>query len=181
MTLPAIPTGAELNLALQILAFVLILVGVRYAIKTHRSYAMGTEEGSKAGQGTEKVHKNLMTSAVIVSGIGTVVWMVPSLVLGWYYDVKNFPGYGSGGYLSYFQFSGAYLDHWYLVLFMAVLGSVTAFLGVYLVLRMRWSGFPQALAVQNFRPVMITTWSLWVVNFMVGILVFYFFVYLGSG
>jgi hypothetical protein len=173
----ALPSGAELNLVLQLAAFGLILVGVRYAIRTHNAYALGTNEGSEKGQKYEKTHKTLMTSAVLVSGLGAVIWMVPNFVFGWYYDLGSFPGYGSGGYWSYFAQFGAYNPHWYLIPVMVVVGSLTAFLGVYLVL----SRFPQRLAVQNFRPVMITTWSLWVVNVFVGILVFYFFVYLGSG
>lgn len=175
------PAGAELNLGLQLIAFGLILVGVRYAIMTHRAYAQGTDSGSEAGQKSEKTHKNLMTSAVLVSGLGTVTWMVPNLLFGWNYDLGSFPGYGSGGYPTYLQFGGSYLPHWYLIPVMATVGSVTAILGVYLVLRMRWSRFPQALAIQNYRPVMVTTWSFWVVNVFVGILVFYFFVFLGTG
>jgi hypothetical protein len=177
----AIPSGAELNLTLQLVAFGLILVGVRYAIKTHNAYALGTTEGGEKGQKSEKTHKNLMTFAVLVSGLGAVIWMVPNFLFGWYYDLGSFPGYGSGGYWSYFAQFGVYNPHWYLIPIMVVVGSLTAFLGVYLVLRMRWSRFPQRLAVQNFRPVMITTWSLWVVNVLVGILVFYFFAYLGTG
>ncbi len=175
------PAGAELNLVLQLAAFVLILVGVRYAITTHRAYSSGTEEGSQKGQRTEKTHKNLMTTAVMVSGIGVLIWMVPNLIFGWNYDLGSIPGYGTGGVQSYLSFAGAYLPHWYLIPLMATLGSVTAVLGVYLVLRMRWSGFPRALVIQNFRPVMITTWTLWVLNVLVGIAVFYFFVYVGTG
>ena len=121
-----------------------------------------------------------MTSAVVISGIGTLVWMVPNLFLGWFYGQAGL-GYGSGGYLSYFSFQGALYAHWYLIVAMAVLGSATAFLGVYLVLRMRWSGFPRSLAVKNYRAVMIATWSLWVLNMLVGLLVFYFFALVGSG
>jgi hypothetical protein len=173
--------GAELNLVLQLLAFLLILVGVRYAIRTRVAYALGTDAGSEMGQKSERMHKNLMTSAVLVSGLGVVVWMVPNFLLGWNYDFSTPLGYGTGGYPSYFAQFGAYLPHWYLIPIMVAVGSLTAILGVYLVLRMRWSRFPQRLAVQNYRPVMITTWSLWVVNVLVGILVFYYFAYVGTG
>jgi hypothetical protein len=177
-----IPLGSELNLALQLLSFLLILVGVRYAIRTHGAYAAGTPEASERGQAFEKTHKNLMTSAVVVSGLGVLIWMLPNFLLGWFYDFTgNALGYGSGGYLSYLQIQGAYLPHWYLIPLMVGVGSLTAVLGVYLVLRMRWSGFPKSLAVQNFRAVMITTWSLWVVNVFVGFLVFYYFAYLQTG
>lgn len=176
----SIPLGAELNLGLQAVAFLLILVGVRYAIRTHAAYKAGTPESGEMGQKSEKVHKNLMTAAVLVSGLGVTIWMVPNFILGWFYG-PGFPGYGSGGYISYFEFQGTYYAHWYLIPAMVTLGVVTAFLGVYLVLRMRWSGFPQSLAVQNFRPVMISTWSLWVLNVLVGFLVYYFFAYLGTG
>jgi hypothetical protein len=148
---------------------------------THNAYSSGTEEGSQKGQRTERTHKNLMTSAVLVSGVGVLIWMAPNLMFGWNYDLGSFPGYGTGGAQSYLTFGGAYLPHWYLIPVMAILGTVTAVLGVYLVLRMRWSGFPQALVIQNFRPVMITTWSLWVLNVLVGIAVFYFFAYVGTG
>jgi hypothetical protein len=175
-----IPLGAELNLGLQVVALVLILMGLRYAIRTHKGYASGTDAGSQQGTKSEKTHKNLMTTAVLVSGIGVLIWMMPNLLYGWFYNQGGL-GYGSGGYLSYFVFSGVYNSHWYLIAIMAIVGSVTAFLGVYLVLRMRWSRFPQVLAVQNFRAVMIVTWTMWFLNLMVGFLVFYFFVLVGAG
>jgi len=178
--LAAIPIGAQLNIVLQLVAFGLILVGVRYAIRTHNAYRLGTAEGDEKGQISEKTHKNLMTSAVLVSGLGVIIWMVPNFILGWFYG-PGFPGYGSGGYTSYIELFGTYNPHWYLIPIMIGVGSATSALGVYLVLRMRWSGFPQALAVKNFRPVMITTWSLWVFNVSIGLLVYYFFAYLGTG
>ena len=171
-----IPLGAELNLGLQLVAFGLILVGLRFAIRTHRAFAAGKEEGSRY----ESTHKNLMTSAVIVSGLGALIWMVPNFLLGWFYSNTGL-GYGSGGYLSYLQFQGSYYPHWYLIPLMVVVGTLTAVLGVYLVLRMRWSRFPQALAVKNFRAVMMATWTIWFVNVLVGFMVFYFFAYVGSG
>ena len=158
------------------LGFVLILVGLAYAIRTHDAYKHGGEDGQKF----ERAHKNLMTSAVLISGLGTVIWMVPNFILGWYYSSTGL-GYGTGGYTSYLSSGGSYLTHWYLIAFMAVVGSLTAFLGVYLVLRMRWSGFPKSLAVQNYRRVMIITWSLWFVNVIVGLLVFYYFAYAAVG
>lgn len=159
-----------MNLGLQLLAFVMILVGLRYAIKTHAAFKEGKEDGQKY----EKTHKNLMTFAVIVSGVGTLIWMLPNFFLGWYYGTSGL-GYGTGGYSSYFSFGSVLLGQWYLLAAMVVLGSLTAILGVYLVLRMRWSGFPKALAVENYRRVMILTWSLWFVNLIVGLAVFYFF------
>jgi uncharacterized membrane protein YozB (DUF420 family) len=177
--LTSIPIGAELNLTLQVVAFGLLLVGLRYAIQTHKAYAAGKEEGQKL----ETVHKNLMTAAVVLSGLGTVIWMVPSLFLGWYYKPSKGLGFGSGGYTSYFyQFGSttAFLPQWYLIATMATLGTVVAVLGVYLVLRMRWSGFPQRLAVQNYRRLMTVTWSLWALNFLVGLAVFYFFALPGA-
>lgn len=143
---------------------------------THAAFAQGKEEGAKL----ESKHKNLMTSAVIVSGLGTAVWMVPNFLLGWFYGPDGL-GYGTGGYSSYFAFQGTYLPHWYLLVFMALVGIITAILGVYLVLRMRWGGFPEALKVQNYRAVMITTWSLWFINIVVGFVVFYFFAVLQTG
>jgi hypothetical protein len=171
-----VPLGATLNLGIQITALALILVGLRFAIRTHNAYAAEKEEGEKF----EKTHKNLMTSAVIVSGLGVLIWMLPNFLLGWFYSSTGL-GYGSGGYLSYLQFQGSYYPHWYLIPIMVGVGSLTAFLGVYLVLRMRWRRFPQSLAVQNFRRVMIPTWSLWFANILVGFLVFYFFAYVGTG
>ncbi len=175
-----IPLGAEINLGLQTVSLAIILAGFMFAIRTHKGYKMGTDEGNQAGAKAEGSHKNLMTAAVLVSGVGALIWMVPNLLLGWFYNQGGL-GYGSGGYLSYFQLAGALHPHWYLLLFMGVVGSLTAFLGVYLVLRMRWSGFPQRLAVKNFRAVMLTTWGLWFVNIIVGFVVFYFFVLAGTG
>lgn len=174
------PIAAQVNLGLQLVAFALILAGVRYAIKTHRAYASGNDDETKKGSRYEWVHKNLMTSAVVVSGIGALFWMIPNFLLGWNYGT-SFPEYGTGGYQSYLTLFGAYNEHWYLIPVMVTLGVLTSVLGVYLVLRMRWSRFPQRLAVQNFRPVMITTWSLWVLNVFVGIAVYYFFAYLAVG
>jgi hypothetical protein len=171
-----IPLGAEVNLGLQLVSFLLILVGLRYAIKTHRAYSGGKDDGAKF----EGTHKNLMTTAVVISGLGAVIWMVPNLFFGWFYGTTGL-GYGTGGYQSYFSFTGAYYEHWYLLALMAVIGTVTAVLGVYLVLRMRWSRFPERLKVQNYRAVMITTWSVWTVNMVVGALVFYFFAFLQTG
>ncbi len=170
----SIPIGAELNLVIQLIAFGLILVGLRFAVQTHKALAAGKEEGQKL----ETAHKNLMTTAVLLSGLGTVIWMVPSLILGWYYSPSKGLGFGTGGYTSYFyQFgsTSALLSQWYLIAAMATLGTVVAILGIYLVLRMRWSGFPQRLAVQNYRRLMIITWGLWALNLVIGLTVFYFF------
>lgn len=171
-----IPVGVVFNLATQVVSLGLILIGLRFAIKTHGAYAAGSEQAAKL----EDVHKNFMTSAVIVSGLGVVIWMVPNFSLGWFYGT-NFLGYGTGGYSSYFSIAGTYNSHWYLILLMVVIGSVTAFLGVYLVLRMRWSRFPESLKVQNFRRVMIVTWALWFLNILIGFLVFYYFAFLATG
>ncbi len=173
-----IPLGAELNLGIQVVSLTIILVGLRFAILTHNAYAQGKEEGAKM----EWRHKNLMTSAVIVSGLGAVVWMIPNYLFGWYYDYTNGGlDYGTGGYSSFYATAGNVNPHWYLIDFMVGIGSLTAFLGVYLVLRMRWSKFPERLKVQNFRRVMITTWSLWFVNIIIGFGVFYYFAYLVTG
>ena len=154
------------------MAFGLLVVGLRFAVKTHAAYSKSSEDAGKF----ETVHKNLMTAAVVVSGLGVVIWMLPNFLLGWNYKSTGL-GYGTGGYSTYFEAGGNYLPQWFLIPVMVVVGTATAVLGVYLVLRMRWSGFPQRLAVQNYRRVMIITWSLWTLNVIVGILVFYFFAY----
>jgi hypothetical protein len=170
------PLGAVFNLSAQLVSLALILIGLRSAMRTHRAYSSGSEDGAKY----ENVHKTMMTSAVIVSGLGVIAWMLPNFLLGWFYG-PNFFGFGTGGYASYFSFAGTYYPHWYLLALMVGIGSLTSFLGVYLVLRMRWTGFPERLKVQNFRPVMITTWTLWFLNIVIGLLVFYFFVAAGTG
>ncbi|MBI3859595.1 MAG: hypothetical protein HY296_05075 [Thaumarchaeota archaeon] len=172
----SLPLGAELNLGIQILSLAIILTGLRYAILTHDAFAQGTENGIKF----ESKHKNLMTSAVIVSGLGAVVWMIPNYFFGWFYGSSGLD-YGSGGSASYFSVFGTANPHWYLIGFMVGIGSLTSFLGVYLVLRMRWRAFPERLKVQNFRPVMIVTWGLWFLNIMIGFVVFYYFVFLATG
>jgi hypothetical protein len=168
--LATIPLVSELNLGLQIAALLLIVVGLRFAIRTHSAHSRGSADGSRS----EAVHKNLMTAAVLVSGVGTVVWMVPNFFFGWFYQGGGL-GYGSGGYASYFGQNGAYWPQWFLIPIMVIVGTATAVLGVYLVLRMRWSAFPKRLAIQNFRSVMIITWVLWLINVVVGLLVFYYF------
>ncbi len=170
-----VPLGSEINLGLQIIALILLLLGLSYAIKTHNGYAAKKDLAPKS----ESVHKNIMTVAVLVSGLGVIIWMVPNFILGWFYNRSGL-GYGSGGYLSYFESNGTYYPHWYLIPIMVVVGTITAILGVYLVLRMRWKKFPQALAVQNFRAVMIFTWAIWFLNILLGFAVFYFFAYLGT-
>lgn len=173
--LALVPLGAELNLALQLVAFVLIVVGLRFAILTHGAISSGKDGGN-----SERIHRNMMTFAVVVSGLGAVAWMVPNFLLGWFYESGGL-GYGAGGYSSYLEIGGTYYAHWYLIPVMVIVGSLTSILGVYLVLRMRWSGFPEALKVKNFRRLMLTTWGLWAVNLFVGVLVFYFFAYLQTG
>lgn len=172
----SVPVGVVFNLSAQVVSLALILIGLRFAVRTHNAYSSGSEAGARY----EEVHRNIMTSAVVVSGVGALGWMVPNFVFGWFYG-PNFLGYGSGGYSSYFGLAGIYNPHWYLIMLMVVVGSVTAFLGVYLVLRMRWSRFPERLKVQNFRRVMITTWTLWIINIAVGFLVFYYFALAGTG
>ncbi len=95
-----------MNLGLQLITLLLILVGLRYAIKTHNAVRAGSEEVPKY----ESVHKNLMTSAVIISGLGAIIWMVPNFLLGWFYG-SNSLGYGTGGYASYLEYNGSNLPH----------------------------------------------------------------------
>ncbi len=169
-----IPIGSEFNLVMQIVAFALMLIGLRFAIRTHKAYAV---QGKNAGK-LETTHKNLMTTAVLVSGLGVLIWMAPSLILGWTYTPGGL-GYGIGGYKSYFCCqTNFYLSHWYLLAAMFDLGTLSAIFGVYLVLRMRWSRFPKFLAVQDFRAVMIFTWVVWFLNVLIGFVVFYFFAFL---
>ncbi len=152
------------------------MTGLRYAILTHNAFAKGAEDGIKL----EGKHKNLMTSAVIVSGLGAIIWMIPNYFYGWFYG-RGGLGYGTGGSDSYYSLLTTPNPHWYLIDFMVGIGSITSFLGVYLVLRMRWSRFPERLKVQNYRRVMISTWSLWFVNILVGFAVFYYFVFVATG
>jgi len=124
-------------------------------------------------------HMNFMTIAIVLAGIGLVLWMLPALLLGW--NSSSGPiGYGTGGPSSYFGYGGVLYPQWYLLAAHIILGTIVAALAVYLLLRMRWPGFPRRLAVRNFRAVMLTTWVLWVANVAIGILVFYYFTYLGQ-
>jgi uncharacterized membrane protein YozB (DUF420 family) len=175
--LAVVPLGAEVNLALQSLAVGLLVVGLWAALRTHRELH---DAGRTGPPPSEWLHKNAMTAAVVVTGIGLVVWMVPNLLLGWYYSAHGL-GYGSGGYASYFTAGGGPLPHSYLLWIHIPLGVLVVALGIYLVLRMRWSRFPARFAVQNFRAVMIATWILWMVNFVVGVAVFYYFAYAQTG
>ncbi len=95
-----------MNLGLQIIALLLILVGLRYAIETHNAVKASSEDMPKH----ESVHKNLMTSAVIVSGLGAIIWMVPNFLLGWFYG-SNPLGYGTGRYTGYLEYNGSNLPH----------------------------------------------------------------------
>lgn len=123
---------------------------------------------------------NLMTAAVAVSGFGLLVWMLPNFLLGWGYG-KGGLGYGTGGYASYLEYHGTLLPHWYLIVIHVALGSLVAFFGVYLILRMRWRRFPRSLAVRNYRTLMMATWVMWVVDIAIGYAILYFFVLAGTG
>ena len=123
---------------------------------------------------------NVMTAAVVLSGAGLLVWMLPNFLLGWEYSAEGL-GYGTGGYESYLQYGGSLLPHWYLIVIHVILGSVAAVSGVYLVLRMRWRGFPRFLAIRNYRALMIGTWATWTADIVVGYAIFYFFVFLHAG
>ncbi|MCI4323147.1 MAG: hypothetical protein L3K03_03870 [Thermoplasmata archaeon] len=171
---PPIPLGAELNLALQSGALALLSLGLVYGHRSHREFARGGPVPS------ENVHKNIMTAAILLSGIGLVVWMIPSLLSGWYYTPGGL-GYGTGGSGSYFSYGGTPLPDANLLMAHIVVGSIVAVAAVYLLLRMRWAGFPKRLAIQNFRWLMIGTWCLWVANTVLGYLVFYYFAYKQTG
>ncbi|MHB8567629.1 MAG: hypothetical protein ACYC7D_13385 [Nitrososphaerales archaeon] len=67
---------AQLNLGFQIIALVLLLIGLSCAVKIHK------EQESHSPQKSENAHKNIMTLAVIFSGLGTVIWTVPNFLLG---------------------------------------------------------------------------------------------------
>ncbi|MCI4318555.1 MAG: DUF420 domain-containing protein [Thermoplasmata archaeon] len=175
--MPVTPPGAELNLALQGIAVGLLLVGLWAGIRTHREMRAPTPA---APPSSESLHKNVMTAAVGVSAMGVIVWMIPNLLSGWYYTSTGL-GYGTGGYDSYFTLSGAALPHAYLLWIHIPLGALVLGLAVYLVVRMRWAKFPPRLAVRNFRALMIVTWVLWIVNFAIGLAVFYYFAYVQTG
>lgn len=175
--MPVIPPGAELNLGLQGTAVALLLVGLWAGIRTHRELHAPNPTGPPP---SESLHKNVMTAAVGVSALGVAIWMLPNLLAGWYYSSKGL-GYGSGGFDSYFTLGGAALPHAYLLWIHIPLGALVVALGVYLVLRMRWSRFPPRLAVRNFRALMVATWVLWMVNFAIGLAVFYYFAYAQTG
>jgi hypothetical protein len=170
-----IPLGSELNLGLQTVALLLLFLGLWFAVRTHREIAFGASPAP-----SERVHRELLTAAILVSGLGLLLWMLPNLLYGWYYSPSGL-GYGQGGYQSYFAFAGIPLEHASLLLAHIVLGAVSAALGAYLLIRMRWKRFPKWLAVRNFRAVMVLTWCVWAINVFVGYAVFYYFAYAQTG
>jgi uncharacterized membrane protein YozB (DUF420 family) len=172
---PRIPLGSELNLGLQTVALLLLFIGLWLAFRTHREIAAGASPAP-----SERFHREVMTAAVLLSGLGLLLWMLPSLLDGWYYTASGL-GYGQGGYQSYFSYAGVPLKHASLLVAHILLGAVSAALGVYLLLRMRWRRFPKWLAVRNFRAVMVLTWCVWAVNVLVGYAVFYYFAYAQTG
>ncbi len=119
---------------------------------------------------------NVMTSAVALSGVSVLSWMLPNFILGWFYG-SNLLGYGTGGVGSYFGDDGQAWPHGYLIAIHVCLGGIAAVLGAYLVLRMRWRRLPRFLAVRNYRAVMRFTWATWFLNVFVGYAVFYFFAF----
>lgn len=172
----SIALGAALNVVLQTLTLVLLLVGLRYGIRTHRALLSGAESAARL----ERAHMNLMTAAVALSGIGLLVWMVPNFFFGWTYGT-GLLGYGTGGYQSYLTYAGSALPHAVLVVVHVALGSVVAVLGLVLVVRMRWGRPARSASIGNYRYVMIATWAMWFVNIFVGYAIFYYFVLQGTG
>lgn len=164
------PLGALLNAAIQTATLALLLVGLGYGIRTRRKIPAGSGPVSPA----RRIHMNVMTAAVLLSGLGLLIWMLPNFLLGWGYGATGL-GYGTGGYESYLQARGSLLPHWYLIVIHVILGSLAAVSGVYLVLRMRWRRFPRILAVRNYRALMIGTWAIWFADILVGYAIFYFF------
>ncbi len=171
-----IPLGATLNVGLQTATLVLLLLGLRYGVRTHRALQKGMESASVA----EGIHMNLMTSAVAVSGVGLLVWMLPNFLLGWGYGT-NLLGYGTGGYQSYLESSGVALPHAFLLILHILLGGIVAVLGALLVVRMRWGRVPRAPSIGIYRLVMVATWAMWFTNILVGYAIFYYFAILGTG
>ncbi len=171
-----IPLGATVNAGLQTVILALLVLGLRYAVRAHRAIRDRANPASRA----ERIHMNLMTSAVAVSGIGLAVWMLPAFLLGWGYGA-NLLGYGAGGYQSYLESAGVALPHAYLVILHVVLGTIVAALGVFLVVRMRWFSPPGAPSIGKYRFVMIATWSMWFANIFVGYAIFYYYVIRGTG
>lgn len=170
------PLGALLNAAIQTAVLAVLLVGLRYGVRTRK----GTRNAVTSVSSARRIHMNLMTGAVALSGAGLLVWMLPNFLLGWAYSPSGL-GYGTGGYESYLQQGGVLVPHWYLIPIHVILGSLAAVFGVYLVLRMRWKRFPRRLAVRNYRVLMIATWSIWCADIFVGFFIFYFFVLRQTG
>lgn len=77
--LPAIPVGSEFNLLLQTVAVVLLISGLRYALKAYRIKKVNPESETKE----EEAHGSLVKVAVILAIAGAAIWMVPNLLLGW--------------------------------------------------------------------------------------------------
>ncbi len=171
-----LPLGATVNAGLQTLTLALLLLGLRYGVRTHRAI----RDRAGTASALERTHMNLMTAAVGVSGVGLLVWMVPNFLLGWGYG-PNPLGYGSGGYPSYLQYGGVPLPHAYLVILHVLLGSLVALLGGFLVVRMRWGPPFKSPSIGKYRIVMIATWALWFGNIFVGYAIFYYFVIRGTG
>ena len=157
-------------MGLQTATLVLLLIGLRYGVRTRRTMASRSGGTSSA----RRTHSNLMTGTVVLSGLGLLVWMLPNFVLGWGYGTGGL-GYGTGGYESYLRYGGSLLPHWYLIVIHVILGTLAAIFGVYLVIRMRWRRFPRFLAIRNYRGLMIVTWGIWFVDILVGYAVFFFF------
>ncbi|MCI4363020.1 MAG: hypothetical protein L3K13_01765 [Thermoplasmata archaeon] len=170
-----IPLGSEINLGIQTVALIFLFVGLWFAFRTHRELRSGA-----APAPSERIHREIMTAAILLSGIGLLLWMVPSLLDGWYYSTSGL-GYGTGGSQSYFAYAGMPLKHASLLLVHIALGAISAALGVYLLVRMRWKRFPAWLAVRNFRAAMVVTWCVWAANVFVGYAVFYYFAYAQTG
>ena len=170
------PLGAVINAALQTVVLALLLVGLRYGARTRRAM----RERSDRASSYRKVHMDLMTAAVGVSGAGLLLWMLPNFLLGWNYGATGL-GYGSGGVASYLEYHGTLLPHWYLIVLHVATGSVAGAFGVYLVLRMRWKNFPRAWSIRNYRGLMIFTWIVWFLNIWVGYAILYYFALVGTG
>jgi hypothetical protein len=171
-----IPIGSVLNLGLQTTAVLLLLISMPYAWKAYRA----KQKDPNIEVPEEETHGKLVDVAIVAAVIGALVWMVPSIFLGWYYTPWGI-GYGTGGYLSYFILGSGLLPHWYLIALHVPIGALSGILAVYLLLRMQVKNFPKRLMVKRYHAWMVFTFSIWLLNAAIGYAIFYYYVIAGIG
>jgi hypothetical protein len=97
----SVPLGAGMNLGLQLGGLDLLLAGFFFVDHVPRR----TRPAEVKSRRAIALRRRLMTAAVALARVGSLAWMLPSLIADWYYGGLGL-AWGSGGWESYFVLNG---------------------------------------------------------------------------